>query len=576
MKKGFLFLALVLSAVISLRAQLPLSTNMAASGVLGAPDFVTNTNYATPSTTTLAEPAGVAVDPLTGKLFVADRDNRRVLRWSSAAKMLNGSAAEAVLGQPDFVTRTRNTGGLSASTTNDPNGVFVDANGRLWVADMTNNRVLRFDNASAIASASAANGVLGQPDFVTNSTGTTAGKMNNPTSVFVDANGALWVADRANNRVLKFNNAASKPNGASADVVLGQADFTTSTTGTSASTLNAPWGVTGDNGGRLWIADRGNSRVLRFDAAASKTNGAAANGVLGQRNFTSGTFNKTQDGLGEPRGVAVDGLGRLFVADEGNTRIMVYNNAAALANGSNADYVLGQKDFTSDVSSPISSSSLNYPISLCIDIAGNAVWVPDIYNHRVLRFSVAPLPVELTSFTGIVKQGKVELTWTTATELNNAGFEVEKLSGGAWVKIGYVKGNGTSAEPKQYSFQDDMTAGKCSYRLKQIDNDGSYKYSNAVEVTGALTAGDYKLGQNYPNPFNPSTTISFIMQNTEKVTLTVYNVLGVKVAALFDGVAAANQKYTVNFNAKNLASGTYFYSLRSTSRNEIKKMSLIK
>jgi len=578
MKKCYILFAVVLLLAVTalqVNAQVPLATNMAATGVLGTTDFVTNTNYATTSNITFSEPAGVAVDPTTGKLFVADRDNRRVVRWSSAGKMINGSAAEAVLGQPDFVTRTRNTGGISAATTNDPCAVFVDSKGRLWVADMTNNRVLRFDNASTLANSAPANGVLGQPDFVTNSTGVTASKMNTPTSVYVDANGTLWVADRANNRVLRFNNAASKANGAAADGVLGQADFVTATSGLTASKMNAPWGVCADAAGRLWVADRVNNRVLRFDNAASKANGAAADGVIGEPDFTTSVFNKNRAGLGEPRGVAVDGLGRLFVVDEGNTRVMVYSNTASLTNGPNADYVIGQENFNSDVSSPISATTINYPISIFIDNANNHIWLPDVYNHRVLRYSISPLPVELVSFTSIIKQGKVELSWLTATETNNAGFAVEKFVNNSWNQIGYVKGNGTSAEQKHYTFTDNVTEGKYQYRLKQIDFDGSYAYSTIIEANVAAIT-DYKLNQNYPNPFNPSTTITFAMKNSEHVTLTVHNALGQTIETLFNGIANANEVYNITFNAKNLSSGTYFYTLHSATRNEVKKMSLLK
>jgi sugar lactone lactonase YvrE len=571
----FAMLCFVVAISFSLFAQAPLSTNMAASGVLGTTDFVTNTGYASPSTTTLAEPAGVAIDPTTGKLFVADRDNRRVLRFSSAAKMINGSAAEAVLGQPDFVTRTRNTGGLSASTTNDPNAVCVDGSGRLWVADMTNNRVLRFDNASTIASVSSANGVLGQPDFVTNSTGLTASKMNTPTSVYVDGNGTLWVADRANNRVLRFANAAAKANGAAADGVLGQADFVTATTGLTASTMNTPWGVHVDFNGRLWVADRLNNRVLRFDNASAKSNGGSADGVLGEPDFTTSVYNTTQGGLGEPRGVAVDGLGRLYVADEGNTRVMIFNNAAGLANGANADNVLGQPDFIT-ASSATTATGLNYALSIFIDNANSHIWIPDVYNHRILRFDVTPLPVELVSFTATVRSGKVELSWATATEVNNAGFAIEKNTKNVWNKIGYVEGNGNSNAPKNYSFTDNASAGKYQYRLKQIDRDGKFEYSNVVEAFVALTANDYTLGQNFPNPFNPSTTITFAMKNTEHATVTVHNMLGQEVAVLFNGLANANEIYSLSFDARNLSSGMYFYSLRSANRNEVKKMSLLK
>ncbi|MCK7518791.1 MAG: hypothetical protein MZV64_14230 [Ignavibacteriales bacterium] len=118
--KSFAVIILLTASSMSVYPQVPLSDFMPANGVLGTTDFVTNTNYASPSTTTLAEPFCVAVDPTTGKLFVADLDNRRILRWSSADKMIDGSPAEVVLGQPDFVTRTRNTGGISAASMNAP------------------------------------------------------------------------------------------------------------------------------------------------------------------------------------------------------------------------------------------------------------------------------------------------------------------------------------------------------------------------------------------------------------------------------------------------------------------------
>jgi len=569
-------LLILMSLNLPVYAQIALDDNIPAATVLGTKDFVTNTNYASPSDSTFSEPTGAAIDPTTGKLFIADRDNRRILRFSATAKLLTGATAEGVLGQPDFVTRTRNTGGLSASTTNDPNGLFVDANGTLWVADMTNNRVLRFNNASSLANFSPADGVLGQPDFVTNTAGVTAGKMNTPTSVFVDANGTLWVADRANNRVLRFDNAATKPNGAPADGVLGQTDFVTNTNGLTASAMDTPWGVFVDNGGRLWVADRKNNRVLRFDNASAKSNGAPADGVIGEPDFTTSVFNKTRGGLGEPRGVAVDGLGRLYVVDEGNTRVMVYSYTNSLTNGPNASNVIGQSDFTSDLSSPITASSLNYPVSIFIENAANNIWIPDTYNHRVLRYFVAPLPVELVSFSANIKSNKVELLWSTATELNNAGFAIEKKTNDTWNQIGYVKGNGTTTAQHNYSFFDNASAGKYQYRLKQIDQDGSYEYSNAIEVLVGLGVQDYKLSQNYPNPFNPATTITFAMQNTEQVSVIVYNALGQEAATLFDGIANANQLYSLTFNAVNLSSGVYYYTLHSASRNEVMKMVLMK
>ena len=329
---------------------------MPASGVLGQPDFTTKTVGTTSNT--LQAPSGVAIDPTTGKLFVVDRYNNRVLRWSSSAKMTNGSDAEAVLGQPNFVT---SSSGLSPTKMNDPLRAFVDASGRLWVSDYANNRVLKFDNASSKLTGSAADGVLGQPDFTTRSSATTAGKMNGAVGVFVDAAGRLWVTDRLNHRVLRFDNAAAKANGAPADGVLGQPDFTTGTSGLSSTKMNRPMGVYADAVGSLWVCEDDNNRAIRFDNAPVKLNGAAADGVLGQPNFTTNATNATQNGVGNLRGVFGDAAGRLYLTDESNHRIMVFNNAAAKPNGADADVVLGQPNFTE---MPIIQQEIYDPTSL--------------------------------------------------------------------------------------------------------------------------------------------------------------------------------------------------------------------
>ena len=329
-------LLLLAFARVSAYAQLPLSDYMPASGVLGHADFTASASGTTANT--LQAPAGVAVDPTTGKLFIVDRYNNRIMRWASADKMTNGSAAEAVLGQPDFVTATH---GLSATKLNDPLRAHVDASGRLWVSDYLNNRVLRFDNASSKATGSAADGVLGQPGFTTNNTGTTAATMNGPVGVFVDAAGRLWVTDRLNHRVVRFDNAAARDNGANADAVLGQPDFTTGTSGLSSTKMSRPMGVYADARGHLWVCEDDNSRVIRFDSASAKPNGAPADGVLGQPNFTSNAKNTTRNGVSNLRGVFGDPAGRLYLADESNNRVVIFNNAAEKPNGANADFVLG-------------------------------------------------------------------------------------------------------------------------------------------------------------------------------------------------------------------------------------------
>ena len=577
----FAVVFLLTAISMSIYPQVPLSDNMPASGVLGNSDFITPPlGTPIPTASTLYDPKGIAIDPTTGKLFIADNGNRRVLRWSSVNKMINGAPAEVVLGEPDFTT---NTGGTSATLMLRPYGICVDAAGRLWVADLSNNRVLRFDNASTIISGSPANKVLGQTDFVTgtvNTGGISASTMSGALGVFVDAAGNLWVSDRDNKRVLKFNNAVLKDNGDPADVVLGQPNFTTNTSNTggiSAATMKRAYGTFVDAGGRLWVADRDNNRVLRFDNAATKTNGALADGVIGQINFVDSLSARTQSGISGPRSVAVDGLGRLYVMDEGNNRIVIYNNAAGLVNGANADNVLGQADFVSALNpNPPTASSLNYMEFIAIDNAANHIWAADEFNYRILRFDVAPLPVELTSFTAIAQDQQVTLNWRTASELNNNGFEIQRcIANSEFVAVGFVKGAGTTTVQQDYTYSDkNLSSGKYSYRLKQIDFNGVFEYSNTVEVE-VVNVDNYSLVQNYPNPFNPSTKIGYTLKDRTNVKVVIMNTLGEEIAVLANEIQELGF-HELEFNAANLPSGIYFYSLQTQQFSETKKMILMK
>ena len=188
------------------------------------------------------------------------------------------------------------------------------------------------------------------------------------------------------------------------------------------------------------------------------------------------------------------------------------------------------------------------------------------------------VPVELTSFNGLVNNNSVELSWITATEINNSGFEIERSADNVnFMKIGFVKGNGTSSEFHSYKFADNnfSGAGKFYYRLKQINLDGTFEYSKIIDVTiGA--PGKFELSQNYPNPFNPTTTISFRLPEKALVTLKVYNILGQEVAVLLNSQRNAGT-YQINFDATKLASGIYIYKLSTnTGIAAVKKMTLLK
>ncbi|NOX18389.1 MAG: T9SS type A sorting domain-containing protein [Chlorobi bacterium] len=215
------------------------------------------------------------------------------------------------------------------------------------------------------------------------------------------------------------------------------------------------------------------------------------------------------------------------------------------------------------------------------------------FTHgRSVFITSTPLPVELTSFTAKPQNGGVLLNWQTATEVDNYGFEIERAIDNdpassnndyaetSWEKIGFVQGHGNSNSTKSYSFADDEPlSGKIQYRLKQIDTDGSFEYSDVVEVAVNAPA-KFELSQNYPNPFNPTTTIKFTLPSNSVVKLNVYNALGEKAAELVNKEMEAGY-HKINFDASGLTSGVYFYVMQAETHNgasftDAKKLVLMK
>lgn len=256
-----------------------------------------------------------------------------------------------------------------------------------------------------------------------------------------------------------------------------------------------------------------------------------------------------------------------------------------------------------------SSSSEGHGVIVQLD--GKIIVAGQSYNGSnyvlaLARYNNPSLPVELTTFTASILRHaqygessakgtvSVELNWETATEVNNYGFEIEKHASSTlsmkddfipsgvegWEKIAFVQGHGNSNSPKFYSFLDNsISSGKYNYRLKQIDIDGSYEYSDIVEVDLGLPS-EFELSQNYPNPFNPITTIKYSLpvigtENVQSVQLIVYDILGKKVVTLVNEQKASGN-YKVEFNASNLSSGLYFYTLKTEKFVETKKMLLMK
>ncbi|MDZ7291497.1 MAG: T9SS type A sorting domain-containing protein [candidate division KSB1 bacterium] len=187
------------------------------------------------------------------------------------------------------------------------------------------------------------------------------------------------------------------------------------------------------------------------------------------------------------------------------------------------------------------------------------------------------LPVELASFTVSVIGNGVELKWTTATETNNYGFEVQRSTDQkTFQRIGFVAGNGTTTSPQTYRFLDHgLSNGTYYYRLKQIDTDGTVTMSESIRAEVTTVAREYALHQNYPNPFNPTTTIAFDLKEDGLARLRVFNMLGQQVAELVNGHLQAGTHTTV-LDARNLASGNYIYVLEVNGFRAQKWMQIIK
>jgi hypothetical protein len=350
------------------------------------------------------QPSSMCVDPITGNLWVVDTYNNRLMLFSCDDD-LEVCLPFGVLGQPNFTTTTSPVP-PHAGSYNLPSDAFIDQFGTLWVADTNNHRVLWYFNASRLTNGSNAAGVLGQQDLTSGSSSPSpsAFSMSYPSSVNVDENGTLWVADQQNNRVLSFISAINQTSGSPADSVLGQSDFSTGHSGCCPYCLNTP-GAVNSVSGILVVSDGANNRVLLFTSGNSTVNNGSASWVLMQNTLDFCSSEPPSDSTGsDPAGVAIDGQGNLYVSEYHNNRVLMYQGGAfASSNGLSASYIYGQPDFNSN-SSGNATNQLNHPMRVFFDNIRNVLWVADSGNNRVLGFvtfsSVSPNVTLQVSFIG--------------------------------------------------------------------------------------------------------------------------------------------------------------------------------
>jgi uncharacterized protein (TIGR03437 family) len=339
----------------------------------------------------LNAPLGVAVQPSTGNVFVADTDNHRVLRFPSPFDNPDRVEPDRFYGQPTLASRNPNSSGLSERSMNRPSAVAFDRLGNLWVADRANQRVLRIPGSALDTNEAPADVVVGQPNFFVASTNAggnvSATGFNTPIGLAFDGAGALYVSDFTNARVLVFNSPHST--GQAANRVLGQMTFLTSGAPPTptASSLRGPAGLEVSSAGHLFVSVPLDNRVLVFNNVAQAGAGAAADRVLGQLVFTTDGRNITTHPQAGPQGlnsvsdVAVDADGNVFVADGLNHRVVAY------ASGSNtATRVWGQPDFSRNSPNGVEANSISGAYQMLVDYTTEPfpIYVSDTNNHRIL------------------------------------------------------------------------------------------------------------------------------------------------------------------------------------------------
>jgi len=267
-----------------------------------------------------------------------------------------------------------------------------------------------------------------------------------------------------------------------------------------------------------------------------------------------------------------------------------YNSALYYSNSKDggATWSLNEKlsdSFNPHVGWPQQNKMGDYFHMVSDSNGASLAWAATFNNEQDVYYSyitdtTGTIPVELISFSSSIEANVVTLNWSTATELNNYGFEIERsIDKGNWRTIGFREGKGTTSEPQQYFYSDnlsDIEASKLYYRLKQIDFDGSFEYfPNAFGIEIEITPSAFSLSQNYPNPFNPVTKIKYSIPQSSNVIVKVFDVLGNEVATLVNEQKQAGT-YELEWNGENVPSGVYFYQIKAGSFIEIKKMILMK
>jgi sugar lactone lactonase YvrE len=409
-----------------------------------------------------------AVADSSGSLYVVDCLNNRVVVYPAGS-----TTANVVFGQAgSFITGTSNNGGVSANSLSLPSDVAVDATGNVYICDQSNNRVLYYPIGATSATRVYGQGSSGT-NFTTNASGVSATAMNGPSGVALDSSGNLYVADYYNNRVLFF------PSGSvTATRVYGQGStgtsLTTNTADTGATYMSHPYRVVLDSSGNLYVSENGNNRVVYF-ASGSVT----ATRVYGQPNFTTSSIATSVSAttLANPDGLALDSSGNLYVADEGNNRVLYFPSGSVTATR-----VYGASNLTTAGSFSTTATGFIAENSVSLDSLGN-MYVGDSGNNRVLYFP-APAPA-LTSPASAFVLVNTSFSYTITASVTATSFTATGLPAGLTLNTatGVITGTPTATGLYTVSLTATTSAGVSTGTLSLAVVTNSFSDNFATDTT---------------------------------------------------------------------------------------------
>ena len=396
-------------------------------------------------------PNGVAID-LAGNVYIGDNHNSRVRKYKTDGNVIT-AAGNGVYGFVDGIA--------SNAEFRNPQGVDVDVQGNVYVADASNNCIRKI-TPSGIVSTVAGNGIAGYVD----GNGANA-EFNHPVRVNVDKNGILYVSDIVNNRIRKITSDGVVSTFAG-NGVAGYADGTVLN-----AEFNAPDGVAFDTLGNIYVADYGDNHIRKIDTFGIVTT-IAGNGIAGHVDGAAlnAEFNA-------PSGICIDKIGNFYVPDElgnyirkidtsGMVSTIAGNGVAGFADGNATD------------------AEFYNPRTIKIDKDGN-LYTADYNNNRIRKITLGVLPITLINFTAQLSKNNCVLSWQTATEINTSYFNIQRSSDGLhYNTINKINAAGNSSNTNNYSYSDvgvnELSVSKLYYRLQEVDKDGKSNYSNIRTV----------------------------------------------------------------------------------------------